>query len=50
MKDNLAYAGTEDLQELEDSASSPERDSTEFLLDLKQGLAQQRKSISPKYF
>ena len=54
MKDNLAYAGTEDLSEpcfkpaYAPSANGPEH--SEFLLDLKQGLSGQRKSISPKYF
>ncbi len=50
MKDNLAYAGSEDLCEPVDSRDATEAAATEFLLDLKQGLARQRKSISPKYF
>lgn len=50
MKDNLAYAGTEDLSEPAGTRDATEAAATEFLLDLKQGLARQRKSISPKYF
>ncbi len=50
MKDNLAYAGTEELSEPVDAGGAAEPDHSEFLLDLKHGLAHQRKSISPKYF
>lgn len=51
MKDNLAYAGNEDQPDAVDAGGAPDdMDHTEFLLDLKQGLARQRKSISPKYF
>ena len=50
MKDNLAYAGTEDQSETANAGSATEPDNAQFLQDLKQGLALQRKSISPKYF
>nr|WP_295773370.1 L-histidine N(alpha)-methyltransferase [Rhodoferax sp.] len=50
MKDNLAYAGTEDPSDTPDTDSTSALLQAEFLLDLKQGLARQRKSISPKYF
>jgi dimethylhistidine N-methyltransferase len=50
MNDNLAYASTEDLSEPVETSRTTEPDNAGFLLDLKQGLARQRKSISPKYF
>ena len=51
MKDNLAYAGTEESPPDAAANDNPsELHQAEFLLDLKQGLARQRKSISPKYF
>jgi dimethylhistidine N-methyltransferase len=50
MKDNLAYAGPAHLPEVPEASSAQVPDTAEFLLDLKAGLAQQRKSISPKYF
>lgn len=48
MKDNLAYAGAAEPQDAAGNASDLQQ--ADFLLDLKQGLARQRKSISPKYF
>ncbi len=51
MKDNLAYAGNDDQTDAGKASSAPDDlDHEGFLLDLKQGLARQRKSISPKYF
>ena len=50
MKDNLAYAAAQDQPGTLDASNAPELAHTEFLLDLKQGLARQCKSISPKYF
>lgn len=50
MKDNLAYAGAQEQPDAEAANSTPGQAPAEFLLDLKQGLARQRKSISPKYF
>ena len=50
MKDNLAHAGSQDATQVLDAIGAPDAAQTEFMLDLKQGLARQRKSISPKYF
>jgi dimethylhistidine N-methyltransferase len=50
MNDNLAYAGSEELSKAAGADNTTELHRAEFLLDLKQGLARQRKSISPKYF
>jgi len=50
MKDNLAYADSQDPAEVVDASGAADNGHTEFMLDLKQGLARQRKSISPKYF
>lgn len=50
MKHNVAYAGTEDLPDAAPPKDGTGAEHAEFLLDLKQGLARQRKSISPKYF
>lgn len=50
MKDNLAYAEAEDQSGAAGADNAAERHRADFLLDLKQGLARQRKSISPKYF
>jgi dimethylhistidine N-methyltransferase len=50
MKENLAYAGDEDASDTAGDDNMDELHQAEFMLDLKQGLARQRKSISPKYF
>ncbi len=51
MKDNLAYAGVQDVAETDvEQAPLPAVAHAEFLLDLRHGLARQQKSISPKYF
>lgn len=50
MKDNLAYAGAQEQPDAQAANSTPSLAPNNFLLDLKQGLARQRKSISPKYF
>lgn len=53
MKDNLAYvdqAGPDELAEASYDTGAPDTAQSDFLLDLKEGLARQRKSISPKYF
>lgn len=50
MKVNLAYAGEEDQPDTAGSDNTSELHQAEFMLDLKQGLARQRKGISPKYF
>jgi dimethylhistidine N-methyltransferase len=50
MKDNLAYAASQDPVEMLRAVGAPDATPSEFMLDLKQGLARQRKSISPKYF
>ncbi len=50
MKNNLAYAGSQDQPDAVGSDHAPDTSPTEFMQDLKQGLARQRKSISPKYF
>lgn len=50
MKENLAYAANEEQSDMAVDDNTYERLQAEFMLDLKQGLARQRKSISPKYF
>ena len=50
MKDNLAYAGSEDPLLALNANGATDTVHTEFMFDLKQGLGRQRKSISPKYF
>ena len=50
MKDNLAYADSDPQRGSESAYSATEQARTEFMQDLKHGLACQRKSISPKYF
>lgn len=50
MKDNLAYAASHDPVDTLDAVGAPDAAPSEFMLDFKQGLARQRKSISPKYF
>ena len=50
MKENLAYAANEEQSDTAVDDNTYERLQAEFMLDLKQGLARQRKSISPKYF
>jgi len=50
MKDNLAYASVDAPTDVDDAQPATTLANTEFLLDLKHGLARQQKSISPKYF
>jgi dimethylhistidine N-methyltransferase len=50
MKENLAYSGNEEQTDAASGDNASEPHQSEFMLDLKQGLARQRKSISPKYF
>ncbi len=50
MNDNLAYAGADETQDATDNDNASDLHPSEFLLDLKQGLARPRKGISPKYF
>ncbi|MES2950767.1 MAG: L-histidine N(alpha)-methyltransferase [Pseudomonadota bacterium] len=50
MKNNLAYAGTEEASDTADDGQTSGTPNPEFLLDLKHGLARQQKNISPKYF